>query len=70
MVTKKDYEDALLIIDLYEKQEKKKAFLNSLYIENDEVLEYRDLGGFWYEYTKDLQQNLHFEPIKIRIRKK
>lgn len=70
MVTKKDYEDALLIIDMYEKQEKKKAFMDSLFIESDEVLEYRDLAGFWYEYTKDLQENIFFEPIKIRIRKK
>jgi hypothetical protein len=70
MVSKKDYEDALLIIDMYEKQEKKKEFLSTLFIDTDEVLEYRDLAGFWYEYTKDLQENPFFEPIKIRIRKK
>ncbi len=26
------------------------------------ILEYKDLTGRWYEYTKDLQENIHFEP--------
>jgi hypothetical protein len=67
---KEVYLRAKQIVELYEKRQRKKAFLDSLQIEKDEVLEYKDLTGTWYFYTQELQDNLHFEPLKIRVRKK
>jgi hypothetical protein len=37
-------------------------------LEEGMILEYKDLTGRWYEYTKDLQVNIHFEPLGIRVR--
>ena len=38
-------------------------------IDKGMVLEYKDLTGRWYEYTKDLQDNQYFfPPLGTRVR--
>lgn len=70
MITDKMYNDAQEVIRLYELQQKKLAVIKSLPIlESDMVLEYRDMMGNWYEYTKILQNNIHFYPEMTRVRK-
>lgn len=59
------------IVLLHEKQEKKNMINMFIpQIQNNMVLEYRDITGRWYEYTKELQDNIHFYPLKLRVRNK
>lgn len=71
-VTEKQYQEAKELIRLYELQQKNDS-INELLpqLEEGMILEYKDLGGYWYEYTKDLQDNPHFTPpLGLRVRKK
>jgi hypothetical protein len=70
MITEKMYKEAQGIIKLYELQLHKLAVIKSLpTLEEGMILEYKDLTGRWYEYTKDLQDNIHFEPpLGTRVR--
>lgn len=64
MITEKMYTDAQEIIRLYELQLRKNDIIKSLpTLEKGMILEYKTLTGEWYEYTKTLQENIHFEPI-------
>jgi hypothetical protein len=68
-ITQRMFLEAKRILRLFELQERKTAIMNALpELEEGMVLEYYDLGGGWYEYTKDLQKNPHFNPIKARVR--
>lgn len=70
MITEEMYKEAQEIIKLYELQLSHFAAIKFLpTLEEGMVLEYRDLAGNWYEYTKDLQNNIHFEPMTTRVRK-
>lgn len=71
MITEQMYKEAQEIIKLYELQLRKLAVIKSLpTLEEGMVLEYKDLSGRWYEYTKDLQENIHFEPpLGTRVRR-
>lgn len=69
MITEQMYKRAREVMRLYELQSHKLAVIKSLPIlEDGMILEYRDLTGRWYEYTKDLQENIYFEPIQTRVR--
>jgi hypothetical protein len=71
MITEQIYKQAQEIIKLYEQQMRKLAIIQ-LFPTLDEgmILEYKDLTGRWYEYTKDLQDNIHFEPpLGTRVRR-
>ena len=71
MIPEQAYKEAKLIVQLYELQiahQEYKKIIPS--IEAGMVLEYRDLTGRWYEFTKDMQDNIHFKPEKIRVKLK
>ena len=69
MITDKMYKDAQEIIKLYNLQLRNQTSIQSLpTLEPGMVLEYKDLTGRWYEYTKDLQLNIHFTPDCTRVR--
>jgi len=70
MISEQTYKEAKEIVRLYELQIQHKIFLKSLPIlEKGMILEYRDLTGRWYEYTKSLQENIHFVPPRgTRVR--
>jgi hypothetical protein len=64
-----EYRHAKQIVKLFKQTKKHMKFIKSLpVLEENMVLEYRDLAGYWYEYTKDLQDNIHFCPDKLRVR--
>jgi hypothetical protein len=68
-ITQKMLVEAKEIIRLHELQERKIAIIRALpELEEGMVLEYQDLGGDWFEYTKDLQENIHFDPMRTRVR--
>ena len=68
MISEKQYLDAKQIIQLYEKQKRNEEHLKLLpNLQFDLILEYQDLTGNWYEYSKILQNNIHFIPEKLRV---
>lgn len=71
MISQKTYNEAKQIVELYESQQRKLDHISNLPIlEEGMILEYEDFGGGWYEYTKDLQDNIHFYPMALRVRLK
>jgi hypothetical protein len=70
-VDKKEVKYAKDILKLNKQIKKHGRFLKSLpTIEDQMVLEYRDLAGFWYEYTDQLKNNMYFHPDILRVRLK
>ena len=68
-ITEEMYKEAQEIIKLYELQLRKRAIIKSIpTLEEGMILEYKSLSG-WHEYTKDLQENIHFEPLATRVRR-
>lgn len=65
--------ELLSIVELEKKTDLSKYVLvdekNIPEIGPDEILEYKDMTGTWYEYTKTLQDNPYFTPDYTRIRK-
>jgi hypothetical protein len=53
----------------YKKAKKKHTrFLRSIpEIQDNMVLQYRDLTGYWYEYTDLMKANIYFRPKKLRV---
>ena len=72
MVTEEMYKEAQQIVKLYELQQRKADIVRSMpSLEEGMVMEYQDLGGYWYEYTEDLKSNAHFNPPRgLRVRSK
>lgn len=70
MISEEMYREAKKVIELYELQLRKLTIIKSLPIlESNMILEYKDLTGNWYEYTKELQENIHFYPDITRVRR-
>jgi len=70
MITEEIYKEAKEIVRLYELQLHHLTIIKFLpTLEEGIVFEYRDLVGNWYEYTKELQNNIHFVPMTTRVRK-
>jgi len=68
MISEQMYKMAQDVITLYKAQECKLSTIKMLPdLEKGMVLEYMDLKGIWSEYTKNLQENSHFYPEKIRV---
>lgn len=69
MITEDDKKQADEVIQIYGLQ-KQKEMLNQAIpeLEPGMILEYRAIGNMWYEYTKALQDNLHFIPRKLRVK--
>lgn len=64
-----NFKDQILYPNKPKFQSGKDAIIKSLpQLEKGMILEYQDLTGLWYEYTKDLQKNIHFQPINTRVR--
>lgn len=56
--------------ETYKRNARHNEYLNTLPIPKEgEILEYRDMLGNWYHYTKELLDNQAFEPEHTRIRK-
>lgn len=69
-ISEQAYKEAKEIVKLYELQQQRILLINSIpRLEDGMILEYRDLTGNWYEYTKELQENVFFEPpLGTRVR--
>ena len=63
------FKDDKEIVEIYDKQLTHKDFIASLpVLDDNQIIEYCDLIGNWYEYTKEFQKNIYFKPDKIRVR--
>ncbi len=71
MITEQMYKEAQQVIKLYELQVRHLDIVKFLpTLEAGFILEYKDLTGRWYTYTKILQDNVHFiPPLGTRVRK-
>jgi hypothetical protein len=71
VINNNEVQQAKELLRLLKKRKKHEKFLKSLpMIEDSMILEYRDLAGYWYEYTQDLKNNMFFHPDKLRVRQK
>lgn len=71
MINEQMYNTANEVVKLYERQLRHLDIIKCIpKLDKDMILEYKDLTGRWYEYTKDLQQNIHFiPPFGTRVRR-
>lgn len=72
MINEKTYKESLEIVNAYEQQQLNLKINNALpSLEDDLIMEYKDLFGMWHEYTQDILSSPYFiPPLITRVRKK
>ena len=71
VINNEEVRQAKELLKLRKKKKRHEKFLKSLpMIEDQMILEYRDLAGYWYEYSDQLKNNMFFHPDKLRVRQK